>query len=241
MELDTLRQFFAENKSMIELSMLFSAFKYRFSRLSKLTTKEAKFIELAKNAGYAAGRGKHDRKGKFFKYFDNIREIATSIKSEDLLSSMTLAYLISIQEAFIINFVKEFYLAYKQINGSRKEFKYRGKGINGIEEYFKDKLAVSFESEFSSFAVIKEAFCRRHIVIHNKSVTDEFYCKQTGYQKLGEKLEPNFKYMENIFGAMNKWNEFMLLKLVEALNLNIEISKIGPRLLKVKDIFLKTL
>jgi len=150
---------------------------------------------------------------------------------------MALVYLIAIQEAFIISFVKEFYLAYKQINGPRKEFKYRGKGINGIEEYFKDKLTISFESEFSSFAVIKEAFCRRHIVVHNQNVADEFYCKQTGYQKLGEKLEPNFKYMENVFGAMNKWNEFMLVRLIEALNLNIDTSKIVPTILKVKDVF----
>jgi len=81
-ELDTLRLFFTENRSLIKLSMLFSAFKYKFSYFPKSAAEITEFVKLAENTGYAIATGKHTRKGKFFKYFDNVRKILAPFESE---------------------------------------------------------------------------------------------------------------------------------------------------------------
>jgi len=57
-------------------------------------------------------------------------------------------------------------------------------------------------SRFSDFDVLREAFSRRNIIVHNNSTTDKQYCNKILGSKVGAMLETDWKYMEEVFKAV---------------------------------------
>ena len=75
-----------------------------------------------------------------------------------------------------------------------------------------DKLNKTFSiniSEFDKFDIIHEAFCRRHIIVHNDGVTDKEYCKKIPNSQIGKKLSTDLQYIETLLATMGQFIDYL--------------------------------
>lgn len=75
-----------------------------------------------------------------------------------------------------------------------------------------DKLNKTFSidiSKFDKFNIIHEAFCRRHIIVHNDGITDKEYCRKIPNSKKGEQLSTDLKYIETLFTTIGQFIDYL--------------------------------
>jgi len=75
-----------------------------------------------------------------------------------------------------------------------------------------DKLNKAFSidiSKFDKFNIIHEAFCRRHVVVHNDGVTDKEYCKKIPNSKIGKKLSTDLQYIETLLTTIGQFIDYL--------------------------------
>jgi hypothetical protein len=137
-----------------------------------------------------------------------------------LLSEMTLAYLVSYQEAFIKDYIFEILidkkemlrssatLTYKQIVSfsslealiremARREVDSLGYGsIDDVADYFNKRLSVSLR-KYKKWHQLREINYRRNIVIHNRGRTNHIYCEKTGFAECDKQLNTNYAYVSS--------------------------------------------
>lgn len=64
-------------------------------------------------------------------------------------------------------------------------------------------------SEFDKFDIIHEAFCRRHIIVHNDGFTDKEYCKKIPESQTGEKLRTDLQYIETLIKTIGQFIDYL--------------------------------
>ena len=75
-----------------------------------------------------------------------------------------------------------------------------------------DKLnkTVSIDiSKFDKFNIIYEAFCRRHVIVHNDGVTDKEYCKKISNSQIGKRISTDLQYIETLFTTIGQFIDYL--------------------------------
>ena len=57
-------------------------------------------------------------------------------------------------------------------------------------------------SKCNDFGVIREAFYRRHVVVHSKGIADKKYCERLHSSQLGVELSTDHDYLATLFAAI---------------------------------------
>lgn len=143
------------------------------------------------------------------------------IKQKTFLAEMVLSYLISYQEAFIKDYVKEILIVQRDILKSKKTLTFEE--ICGFEsmdslivhmaqkevdkilygdideqaDYIEKLFGLSLYSEFAEWNIVREASYRRNLIIHNRGITNKTYCLKTGHRKADEHLNTESDYVLN--------------------------------------------
>jgi len=149
-----------------------------------------------------------------------IMQLSLLAKQSLLLSEMTLAYLVSYQEAFIKDYIFEILidkkemlrssatLTYEQIVSfsslealikemARREVDSLGYGnIDDVAVYLNKRLSVSLKN-FKKWHQLREVNYRRNIVIHNRGRTNHIYCAKTGLAECDKQLKTDYAYVSS--------------------------------------------
>jgi hypothetical protein len=162
------------------------------------------------------------------------------IKHKSFLSEMALSYLISYQEAFIKDYIYEIFIhrknllrsgatiTYEEINShssmkaliralAQKEVDSIGYGsVDDTAEYLKKKFNIDI-TKHNKWVELREANFRRNIIIHNRSRTNDTYCKKTGFKSRNQHLTTSNKYVLNsadtVISVINFIDEKLSIKL----------------------------
>ena len=155
----------------------------------------------------------------------------TQIRNLHYLSEMGLSYLVSFLEAILKDYLYQIFvhrpsslksenkITYKKVLSYRsmkvlveeiatKEVEKLGYGsIDDAAEYYKEKFNINF-TEYEDWDPIVEACFRRNLIIHNKGITNEIYCKRIGHKKRGEKLFVDIEYIKSLGENLIGFSEF---------------------------------
>jgi hypothetical protein len=161
-----------------------------------------------------------------------IMQKAVPIKHKSFLSEMSLSYLISHQEAFIKDYLYQILIHRQSLLRSgatmtfleikkhssmksliasiaQKEVDSIGHGsIDDAADYIQKKLNIDM-TEFPKWEKLREACFRRNIIIHNKGVTNEIYCKKTGYKDRNKHIGTTNKYVLNAIDDVKSMINFL--------------------------------
>ena len=189
----------------------------RFPRLSKKGAAEFdKLTTLLRPAMAGAGEPKARMivSGKLGAWL--LSQVA-SLQARGFLGEMSLAYLISYQEAFLKDYLKAILcdrkvmlkssrtISYEEVcshisieeliaDMAQKEVDSLGFGnIDDFAAYFERKFKLKFE-HFPAWPDLREAAYRRNLILHGSGITNAMYCLKTGYSKCGARLvtEPSY-------------------------------------------------
>lgn len=152
-------------------------------------------------------------------------------KHKQFLTNMTLGYLISFQEAFLKDYLyqilvhnknslksnsKATFEAVLQFDSMVQLVEYLAKietdsiGYGSIEDvarYYESKFNIKLNS-FSNWKDVVEATYRRNLLIHNKNITNDIYCKSVGFEKIGVELENDINYIQKVTQSILMFNVF---------------------------------
>jgi len=64
-------------------------------------------------------------------------------------------------------------------------------------------------SRFDKFDIIYEAFCRRHIIVHNDGVTDNEYCRKVPNSRNNEYISTDLQYIETLLTTMGQIIDYL--------------------------------
>ncbi len=173
------------------------------------------------------------------------------LKQKTFLAEMTLAYLISYQEAFIKEYIKEIMISRRDLLKNKKTITFEEicdfdsmnslilhmaqedidktlyGGIDDIADYLDKRFGLSLQSEFIDWKIIREASYRRNLIIHNQGITNKIYCFKTGHQKTNERLLTDISYVQNATKAVFSFFDFIHSRMHEKLGMS------QPKLIKV--------
>lgn len=160
-----------------------------------------------------------------------INNMIVPIKHRDFLTEMTLSYLISYQEAMLKEYLygvlffrkdplkSNNKITYNEIIGfksikalisylAQKEVDQLGYGsIDDMANYFKEKFNIDF-TIFDKWENIVEASFRRNLFIHNNGISNDKYCKRTGYKTKGQRLKIDVEYIVSVAKNLISFNDF---------------------------------
>jgi len=75
-----------------------------------------------------------------------------------------------------------------------------------------DKLNKTFSidiAKFNKFNIIYEAFCRRHVIVHNDGVTDKKYCEKVPNSKIDVYLLTDLPYIETLLTTIGQFIDYL--------------------------------
>ncbi|WP_045459131.1 hypothetical protein [Vibrio campbellii] len=171
-----------------------------------------------------------------------IKEKIVPLKHKGFLMDMTLSYLLSYQEAMFKDYIfnvlinqpnalkskntitYEDLLNYESIEEvvgylAQKEVDQLGHGsIDDISDYLHKKFKLEL-SLFPKWTEIIEATFRRNLVIHNKGITNDAYCKRTGYKERGVHLVIDIEYIVSSAQNLIDLNDFIFSALLKKFKL----------------------
>ncbi|MFH1934451.1 MAG: hypothetical protein ABIN18_23120 [Pseudomonadota bacterium] len=134
------------------------------------------------------------------------------------LNEMTLTYLISYQEAFIKDYLFQILISRKTMLKSGANITYKellnynsmkalkealaqkevdGVGYGSIDDtcdYFSKRFDIDL-SEFTNWTWLRETTYRRNLIVHNQGITDDLYCRKTGFELKGKDVETDIDYV----------------------------------------------
>ena len=166
-----------------------------------------------------------------------IMHFAMPIKHSSFLTEMTLSYLISYQEAMLKDYLYGILInrksalkcsnkiTYEDVLNftsmkpliahlAQKEVDLLGYGsIDDVAKYYNEKFNIDF-TKFEKWTEIVEFNFRRNLIIHNKGVTNDQYCKRVGHKKKGVKLHVSIEYVVSVAESLLAFNEFCLASFV---------------------------
>jgi len=154
------------------------------------------------------------------------------IRYPDLLYNMALTHAIAIFESFLSDFLVAIFTLRPNTLKSANTATYEdilsfssmkqlinqlansraNKILSGNIYEVADDLKKLFSidiSGFDKFAIIHEAFCRRHIIVHNDSITDRKYCEKIPSSQIGVRLSTDFQYIETLFTTIGQFIDYL--------------------------------
>lgn len=165
--------------------------------------------------------------------FAAIRSLIKPIRYPEYLHNMALTHAIAILEAFLGDFLVatfthrpktfksghtasyEEILSFPSIKAltehladTRTKKILSDNNIDGVADELQNLFAINISS-FNDFNVIREAFYRRHVVVHNKGITDKKYCEKIPNSQVGVKLSTNYEYLANLFAAIGQLIDYL--------------------------------
>lgn len=171
-----------------------------------------------------------------------LKEKMIPLRHKTFLMDMTLSYLISYQEAMFKDYLfvvltnqknalkSNTKITYKELLDyesldelvkalAQKEVDQLGHGsIDGISDYIKDKFNITVNA-FDKWDLVVEATYRRNLVIHNKGITNDVYCKKIGIDKRGEKLSLDIDYIVKTSENLIELSNFFAKSFIEKFKL----------------------
>jgi len=158
--------------------------------------------------------------------------IARPLRHESLVGEMALVYLISIQEAFLKDYMKEILRANTQMLMSRKQMSHEDicshssfealldtlarrevdelshGGVDDFADAYERRFHLRF-SAFQEWQALREASFRRNIVIHNRGRANETYRAKVGIVNSGKALLTDTKYIRRIAKLLKRFFSFV--------------------------------
>ena len=159
-------------------------------------------------------------------------EYLMSFTEKRFLAEMSLAYLISYQEAFVKDYLYEILVhlkhmlksaatvTYEEVLGhasmkslvgfvAQKEIDSLGYGsIDDVQKYFLRRFNIDLR-KFDKWDKVKEMNYRRNIIVHNKARTNETYCNKTGYKKVNQLIKTDYKYVSKAVDTLSSFIGFI--------------------------------
>lgn len=170
--------------------------------------------------------------------------IIIPMKQKKILAEMALTYLISYQETFIKEYIKEILISRRDLLKTNKKTltfeeicdfdsmeplilhmvqedvdKTFYGGIDDIADYLNKRFGLSMQSEFKDWEIIREASFRRNLIIHNKGITNKIYCLKTGHKETNSHLSTDMDYVLNATNAVFSFFDFIHTRMHEKLGL----------------------
>lgn len=155
-----------------------------------------------------------------------------SVQYREFLNEMTLSYLISCQEAILKDYL---YVVLKNNPDNLKTGKEKisydevlkfhnmdeliefiikkmvdSIGYGSVEDvfnFYKDRFNIDFK-DFDRWEVIVESSLRRNLIIHNKGIVNDQYCRRFKNYNLNEQIEIDGKYIKSIAENLIEFNQF---------------------------------
>jgi len=157
---------------------------------------------------------------------------AKPIKQKSILAEMATIYIVTLLEAHLKNLLRLILVSRPQMLRSSRQFtaadllafKSRSQfvsfladkdvddlgygSIDDISGTFEKKMNIDF-SLFPEWRAIRELCYRRNLIVHNQSVTNSIFCKNTNHPKSGEKLDTGMNYIDERSDIVLKFSEFV--------------------------------
>lgn len=161
-----------------------------------------------------------------------VAQIIPPIMYKGYLAEMMLSFIIAHQEAFIKDYIyqvlvykrsmlrskanvtHEMILDHRSIKSlvehlAQKEIDAIGyKSIDDVRDYVDSKFNIELAA-FDKWNELAEANYRRNLIIHNKGITNETYCRKTGCKKIGESLDTDIDYVLEIAKILVNFIEYV--------------------------------
>lgn len=158
--------------------------------------------------------------------------IYRTFKYPSVFYNMALTQLITLSEDFLSGFIQTVLVSNPNMLKSEKMVTYEAilsfSSMKKMENYLADEISKEILEEnidkmaekinrrfsidiskFIGFEMIREAFYRRNVIVHNNCVADEKYCQKVKKSKIGQQIETDFKYMERAFDEIGKFIDYM--------------------------------
>ncbi len=233
-------------KEFVEKTEKYISRKQRVSAKNKLNGREIEKLSAVLNKMIVWPTDKPDKKSLYTeisdKGLDFILFTLISFKQKVFLAEMTLSYLITFQEGFIKDYLMSIFIHRKSILKSSKKITYEeilsfrsvksltsfmaqkeveSLGYGSIDD-IKEKISKKFKIDISGFKKwknIREANYRRNIIIHNKAITNDTYCKKTGYKKSNHHIDTSVAYISKTTNVLLQFFDFFHLSFCKKLQL----------------------
>lgn len=165
------------------------------------------------------------------------------MKHKTMLGEMSLSYLISFQEAFLKDYLRTVLSSRRALLRSSKQLSYEaicehrsmtsligslaqkevdalGFGsIDDFAKYFLDKFNIDF-GVFPRWKELREATYRRHLILHNRGITNERYCQVTGFKGTNKHLSTDISYCITAGEMLLEFMDFAHGRMMEKLKLS---------------------
>ena len=90
--------------------------------------------------------------------------------------------------------------------------------IDDFAKFFSDRFNIELSS-FPRWSELREATYRRHVIIHNRAVTNDRYCKATGFKKRNVHIHTDITYCRSTGEALLEFVDFVHERIVAKLGL----------------------
>jgi hypothetical protein len=80
--------------------------------------------------------------------------------------------------------------------------------IDGVADELQRRFTIDI-SICSGFNIIRDAFYRRHVVVHNKGITDKKYCEKIINSQVGVRLSTDYEYLATLFAAIGQLIDYL--------------------------------
>lgn len=156
------------------------------------------------------------------------------MRYSQFLNEMTLSYLIACQEAMFKDYLQSILMnntnclksgkdkiSYDDILGFdsmdelvksivKKTVDSIGYGsTEDISKYYLEKFNIEFK-DFHGWKIIVESSLRRNLVIHNKSLANDSYCRRFSEFSVDDKIDIGGEYIKEVAENLIEFNEFCL-------------------------------
>jgi len=173
----------------------------------------------------------------------SVHSIIEAVKHATILAEMSLSYLVSFEEAFLKDYLRTILSSRRTLLRSKKQLSYEaicehrsmtsliqslaqkevdkfGFGsIDDFAKYFSDKFNIDF-GDFARREKLREVIYRRHLLVHNRGITNDRYCRVTGFGKTNEHLTTNISYCITAGEMLLEFMDFIHERMMEKLKLS---------------------
>lgn len=166
------------------------------------------------------------------------QEMAKIAQRTRFMEEMVVAHMIAFQEAFVADYLRALFRVKPQILKTKKELDltfekacsfesleefreylanedidplFRG-GIDEVADYFRKRLKLNLE-ESSGWEKVREASCRRNIIVHNKGEVNDVYRANTHYNGPAGHPPWDASYLDKVTDATVSFIDFVHEKL----------------------------
>jgi len=164
-----------------------------------------------------------------------------------IVAETTMVYLISINEAFVSEFLKLIYRhRSNMLKSNKKQLSYEevccqdsledliaymaekkaaatvDDGIDKMDTYLNEQFNIEL-NKYKGWQDLRESVYRRNIIIHNRGIANKTYCKKIDSSKeLGKKVETDYKYAIDLAENISGFIDYMHNKIAKKLKLRLD-------------------